>query len=157
MQRTRRSRFSFNPGTSGAGSLIWSVSLLAHIAMKITSVLFAVAALASLVFLTACKKRGVQADVDDAVAEEQYQFIALLDSAGKWTYPQVPGIPDWYFQTTGILPVMTKPERKDADLAYMKSYNDALYQTLKAQGKFRIIEENVAKVKANLDKQRQTK
>ena len=39
----------------------------------------------------------------------------------------------------------------------MKSYNDALYQTLKAQGKFHIIEENVARVKANLDKQQQSK
>ena len=34
----------------------------------------------------------------------------------------------------------------------MKSYNDALYQTLKAQGKFHVIEENIARVKANLDK-----
>jgi hypothetical protein len=125
--------------------------------MKITIILFAVAVVAFLVFLTACKKRGVQADVDAAVAQEQYQFISLLDPAGKWTYPQVPGIPDWYFQTSGIRVVTTKPETKDADLAYMKSYNDALYQTLKAQGKFHIIEESVAKVKANLDKQQQTK
>jgi hypothetical protein len=39
----------------------------------------------------------------------------------------------------------------------MKSYNDALYQTLKAQGKFHIIEENIARVKANLDKYEQSK
>jgi hypothetical protein len=39
----------------------------------------------------------------------------------------------------------------------MNSYNDALYQTLKAQGKFHIIEENVARVKANLAKQQQPK
>ena len=37
----------------------------------------------------------------------------------------------------------------------MKSYNDTLTQTLKAQAKFHVIEENVARVKANLDKQNQ--
>jgi hypothetical protein len=124
--------------------------------MKITFILLAVAAVAVIAFLTECKKQGVQADVDAAVAQGQYQFIALLDPAGKWTYPQVPGIPGWYFHTTGIRMVMTKPETKDADLAYMKSYNDALYQTLKAQGKFQMIEENVARVKANLDKYNQS-
>jgi hypothetical protein len=125
--------------------------------MKLIIILFALAILASIVILTACKKHGVRADVDAAVAQENYQFIALLDPAGKRTYPQVPGIPDWYFHTTGIRPVMTKPESKDADLGYMNSYNEALYQTLKAQNKFHIIEENVARVKANLDKQQQSK
>jgi hypothetical protein len=120
--------------------------------MKTTIILLAVTVIASLVFLTACKKKGVQADVDAAIAQEQYQFIALLDDKGKWTYPQVPEIPDWYFQTTGISIRQTKPETFDADVAYMKSYNDALYQTLKAQSKFHIIEESIAKVKANLDK-----
>ena len=120
--------------------------------MKITIVLLASTVIASLVFLTACKKKGVQADVDTAIAQEQYQFIALLDDKGKWTYPQVPEIPDWYFQTTGISPRLTKSETFEADLAYMKSYNDALYQTLKAQGKFHVIQENIAKVKANLEK-----
>jgi hypothetical protein len=38
----------------------------------------------------------------------------------------------------------------------MKSYNDALYQTLKAQGKFKVIEDNIARVKANLEKYRAT-
>ncbi len=108
---------------------------------------------ASLVFLAACKKQqSVQADVDAAIAQEQYQFIALLDDKGKWTYPDVPGIPEWYFQTTGITIRTTKSDTYESDLAYMKSYNDALYQTLKAQGKFQVIEDNVARVKANLDK-----
>lgn len=123
--------------------------------MKITIILLTVAVVVVIAFLATRRKRGVQADVDAAVAQGQYQFIALLDPAGKWTYPQVPGIPDWYFHTTGIRMVMTKPETKDADLAYMKSYNDALYQTLKAQGKFHVIEENVARVKANLDRYKQ--
>ena len=83
------------------------------------------------------------------------QFIALLDSDGKWTYPQVAGIPDWYFQTTGIRIRETKPETKEADVDYMRRYNDGLAQTLKAQGKFHLIEENVARVKTNLDKQKQ--
>jgi hypothetical protein len=115
----------------------------------------AITAIASLVFLSACKKKGVQADVDAAITQGQYQFVALLDDKGKWTYPQVPEVPDWYFQTTGISIRQTKPETIDADLAYMKSYNDALYQTLKAQGKFHIIEENIARVKTNLDKYKQ--
>jgi len=120
--------------------------------MKIAIILLVVTVIASFLFLTACKKNGVQTDVDGAIAQEQYQFIALLDDKGKWTYPQVPEVPDWYFQTTGIIPRMTKSETYDADFAYMKSYNDALYKTLKAQGKFHIIEENIARVKANLDK-----
>src|ERR1700683_2930590 len=120
--------------------------------MKITFVFLTVIAIGSLVFLTACKKNWVQADGNTAIAQEQYQFIALLDDKGKWTYPQVPDVPDWYFQTTGIIPRMTKSETYDTDLAYMKSYNDTLYQTLKAQDKFHVIEENIAKIKANLDK-----
>ncbi len=124
--------------------------------MKIVNVLLALAAITSLVFFTACGKKGVQADVDAAIAQGQYQFIALLDDKGKWTYPQVPEIPDWYFQTTGIRIRQPKPETFDADAAYMKSYNDALYQTLKAQGKFHFIEENIARVKANLDNYKQS-
>jgi hypothetical protein len=120
--------------------------------VKIVIIFLLIAVIASVVFLTSCKKSGVQADVDAAVAQEQYQFIALLDDKGKWTYPQVPGIPDWYFQTTGISMRMTKSDTYESDSAYMKSYNDALYQTLKAQGKFHIIEENVARVKENFDK-----
>lgn len=120
--------------------------------MKITIILLAVAAVGFIFFLTSCKKRGVQADVDAAVAQEQYQFIALLGPDGKWTRPEVPGVPAWYFENTGIRAVMTKPETMEADLTYMKSYNDALYHTRKAQGKFHIIEENVARVKTNLDK-----
>jgi hypothetical protein len=120
--------------------------------MKTTIALLIALAIGSFVFLTACKKNGVQADVDTAIAQEQYQFIALLDDKGKWTYPQVPEVPDWYFQTTGISMRLTKSDTYEADSAYMKSYNDALYQTLKAQGKFHVIEENIARVKANLDK-----
>ena len=125
--------------------------------MKITIILLAIAAVGLVAFITACQKRGVQADVDAAIAQDQYQFIALLDPDGKWTRPEVPGIPAWYFETTGIRIQQTKPETREADLAYMKSYNDALCQTLKAQGRFHIIEENVARVKANLDKYEQSK
>ena len=125
--------------------------------MKITIILLAITAVCFVLFISACKKRGVQADVDAAVAQEQYQFIALLGPDGKWTRPEFPDIPAWYFETTGIRIQQTKPETREADLAYMKSYNDALYQTLKAQGKFHVIEENIARVKANLDKYEQSK
>jgi hypothetical protein len=120
--------------------------------VKITIIFLAIAAVASLVFLVGCKKNSVQAEVDAAIAQGQHQFIALLDDQGKLTYPQVPEIPDWYFQTTGISVHQTKPETYDADLTHMKNYNDALYQALKAQGKFHLVEENIARVKANLDK-----
>ena len=122
--------------------------------MKIAVVLLCLAAIGSFVFLVGCKKQGVQAEVDKAIAQGQYQFIALLDPQGKWTYPQVTGIPDWYFQGAGIRVRQTKPETQEADVAYMKSYNEALEKTLKAQGKFQVIEENVAKVKVNLDAQK---
>jgi hypothetical protein len=123
--------------------------------MKPTIIVLAVALVGVVVFLVACKKRGPQADAEAAVGRGEYQFIALLDPDGKWTRPEVPGIPAWYFETTGIRMQQTKPETMAADAAYMKSYNEALTQALKAQGKFHIIEENVARVKANLDKQKQ--
>lgn len=96
-------------------------------------------------------KRSAKTDAEAAVARGKYQFIALLDLEGQWTRPETPGIPAWYFETTGIRVRQTKPETKEADIAYMKSHNEALTQTLKAQGKFHIIEENVARVKTNLD------
>jgi hypothetical protein len=123
--------------------------------MKITIILLAVALVATVAFLVGCKKRGAQGDAEEAVARGEYQFIALLDPEGKWIRPEVPGIPAWYFETTGIRIQRTKPETKEADIAYMKSYNAALTETLKTQGKFHVIEKNVARVKANLDQQKQ--
>jgi len=123
--------------------------------MKPSIFILLIAIIGIFAFVVACKKRGVQADVDAAVASGQFQFIALLDPEGKFTYPQVPGIPDWYFQGASIRVRQTKPETREADIAYMKSYNDVLAQTLRAQGKFHVIEEGVARVKANLDKQKQ--
>ena len=120
--------------------------------MKPAIIVLLVAVVGIVVFLVGCKGRGPQADAEAAVTRGEYQFIALLDPEGTWTRPEVPGIPAWYFETTGIRIQQTKPETKEADIAYMKSYNDALMQTLKAQGKFHVIEENVARVKANLDK-----
>ena len=119
--------------------------------MKLSIVITVVLVAGAVLLLLACRKRGPQAEAEAAAARGEYQFIALTDQDGKWTRPQVPGIPEWYFETTGIRIVPTKPETKEADLAYMKSYNEALYQTLKAQGKFHIIEENVARVRKNLD------
>jgi len=125
--------------------------------MKLTILFSAVALIGIVVFLVACMKRGPQADAEAAVARGEYQFIALLDPEGKWTRPEVPGIPAWYFETTGIRVQQTKPETKEADIAYMKSYNEALTQTLKAEGKFQVIEENVARVKTNLDNYEKSK
>ena len=123
--------------------------------MKLTIIVLAIAVVASIVFLIACKKRGPQADAEAAVARGDYQFIALLDPGGKWTRPQVPEIPAWYFENTGTRIRQTKAETREADLAYMTNYNDALYRALKANRKFHIVEENVARAKANLDKAQQ--
>ena len=119
--------------------------------MKLSIIILAVVVVAFMVFLIACKRHGPQADAEAAFARGEYQFIALLDPEGKWTRPQVPEIPAWYFETTGIRIQQTKAETRDADVAYMTSYNDALYRTLKAQGKFHVVAENIARVKANLD------
>ena len=126
--------------------------------MKPTIVILAAAVVSSVLFLVACKRSGsssVQADVDAAIARGDYQFIGVIKSDGKITYPQVPGVPEWYFSVTGMRARTGRPETRDAELAYIKSYNDALYTTLKAQGKFPITEERIAKVKAILVK-RQT-
>jgi len=78
--------------------------------MKTTITILVIGAVSCVIFLAACKKRGVQADVDAAVAQEQYQFIALLGPDGKWVRPEFPDIPAWYFETTGIRIQQTRPE-----------------------------------------------
>lgn len=125
--------------------------------MKLTIIILALVVVASVAFLILSRKRGPQADAEAAVARGEYQFIALLDPEGKWTRPQVPEIPAWYFETGCIRIRETKPETREADVAYMTSYNDALYRALRMQGKFHIIKENVAEVKANLDRYEQSK
>jgi hypothetical protein len=119
--------------------------------MKLTIILIMVCIVVAAVVLTACRKRGPEADAAAAIDRGEYQFIALMDPDGKWTRPEFPDVPAWYFETTGIRIQTTKSETKEADLAYMKSYNDALYRGLKDQGKFHVIQENIAKVRKNLD------
>ena len=75
-----------------------------------------------------------------------------MEADGKISYPQVPGVPGWYFGVRQIRIRTVKPQTKDAELACRKSYNETLYWTLKAQGKFAITDEEIAKVKAFLDK-----
>lgn len=87
-----------------------------------------------------------------AVARGDFQFLALVHEDGTKTLPQVPDVPSWYFETTGVNLLNVRPESDAAKLAErMNTYNDALYQALKAQGKFHLIEENIARIKANLD------
>lgn len=118
--------------------------------MKVTLAIFAIAILAVLVFAVACKKSSPEGDAKAAAARGERQFVALLDRSGDWTYPKVPGIPDWYFEHTGIMIRRVTPETKDSEIAYMARYNDALYQALKANGQFHLLEESVARAKANL-------
>jgi hypothetical protein len=119
--------------------------------MKFTILILFAVVLVIAVLVTACKKRGPEADAAAAIGQGNYQFIALLDSDGNWTYPKVPEIPDWYFQTTGTRMRPTKKETREADADYMTRYNDALYRGLKEQGKFHVIEENIAKIKPGTD------
>jgi hypothetical protein len=125
--------------------------------MKIAIILLGIACVAIVFLFTACKKRTPESEAQAAATRGERQFIALLHGKGRWTYPQVPGIPDWYFQHTGILIRTVKPETEEAELAYMKRYNEALYQALKAQGKFHLLEESVARAKTNLDNYEKSK
>jgi hypothetical protein len=125
--------------------------------MKLTIILIVVCLVGAAVLLAACRKRGPAAEAAAAINRGEYQFIALMDPEGKWTRPEFADIPAWYFETTGIRIQTTKPETKEADLAYMKIYNDALYKGLKNQGKFHDIEENIARVRKNLDDYEQSK
>ena len=96
--------------------------------MKLTIILIIVCAIAA-ALLTACRKRGSEADAAAAIDRGEYQFIALMDPDAKWTRPEFSDIPAWYFETTGIRIQTTKPETKEADLAYMKSYNGAIQRS----------------------------
>jgi hypothetical protein len=125
--------------------------------MKLAIILGVPAIVGAIFIMTACRKRGPEAEATAAVGRGDFQFIAVLDPEGKWTRPQFSDIPAWYFETTGVRVQTTKPETKDTDLAYMKSYNDALYKALKEQGKFHVIEENIARVRKNLDGYEQSK
>ena len=125
--------------------------------MKLAIILVIFCVIAAAVLLTACRKGGPEGDAAAAVSRGEYQFIALMDPEGKWTRPEFSDIPAWYLETTGIRIQTTKPETKEADLAYMKTYNDALYKGLKDLGKFHVIEENIAKVRKNLDAYEQSK
>jgi hypothetical protein len=71
--------------------------------MKPTIILIAVCILAAVaLLLTACGKRGPEADAAAAIDRGEYQFVALMDPDAKWTRPEFLDIPAWYFETTGI-------------------------------------------------------
>jgi len=94
----------------------------------------------------------VEAEVYAAVNEGQYQFVALMEPDGPILYPKVERIPDWYLDTSGLVIKQTTPETKEQDLAYMKKYNELMRKTLKEDGKWHVIEENIEIVRKNLGK-----
>lgn len=94
----------------------------------------------------------VQAAVYVAINRGEYQFITLMEPGGNIIFPKVEGIPDWYLEVTCFAIQQTTPETKEADLEYMKQYNDTLYKTLKDEGKLHLIENDIAKVGRNLGK-----
>jgi hypothetical protein len=78
--------------------------------MKLT-IIISVPVIAGAIFLaTACRKRGPEADAIAAVGRGGYQFIALLDSDGKWRRPQFSDIPAWYFEP--LVFVFNRPNLK---------------------------------------------
>jgi hypothetical protein len=95
---------------------------------------------------------SVQAEVYAAIEKDQYQFIALMEPDGPITFPKVEGIPDWYLEVSGFAIRQTTPETKEADLAYMKEYNETMYKTLKDSGRFHLVEKDIATVGKNLGK-----
>ena len=112
-----------------------------------------VVALLVIGFVVMLKLGGtVQADVYVAIQKGEYQFIALMEPGGNMIYPKVEGIPDWYLEVSGFTIQQTTPDTKNADLAYMKEYNDTMCRTLKEEGKFELIEKEIATVGKNLGK-----
>jgi len=120
--------------------------------MKLMIIFGLVAGFVCVLLLLARKKARVQAEVDTAVARREFQFIALMAEDGKIQYPQVPEIPAWYFQTTGIRIKTITDATREQEMAYMNNYNETLCHTLKAQGKFQALLDNVASLKTNLAK-----
>ena len=87
-----------------------------------------------------------------SVARGDFRFLALVNSDHTKTLPEVPGIPAWYFETTGTKPLNVPPKVMGPEvLQDIKGYNDALLLEIKAQGKFHILEEDIARVKAELE------
>ncbi len=94
----------------------------------------------------------VQASVYAAIERGEHQFIALMEPGGDIIFPKVDGIPDWYLEVSGFAIQQTTTETKEADLEYMKKYNDTMYKTLKDEGKLDLIEKDIATVGKNLGK-----
>src|SRR5437762_2701268 len=98
--------------------------------MKPAIIIIGVAVLGCLVFLLVRKKPGADSMAKlaaAAVARGEFQFLALMHEDGTKTLPEVPGIPTWYFETTGVNFLSVRPETEAPKLTQrMKSYNDAL-------------------------------
>ena len=87
-----------------------------------------------------------------SVARGDFRFLALVNSDRTKTLPDVSGIPAWYFEISGTKPLNVPPKVTGPDvLQEIKAYNDALLGEIKAQGKFHILEEDIARVKAELE------
>jgi hypothetical protein len=82
--------------------------------------------------------------------------LALVNSDRTVILPEVPGVPAWYFEITGTKRLNIPPKVMGPDvLQEIKVYNDALLREIKAQGKFHILEEDIARVKAELERDEQ--
>lgn len=91
-----------------------------------------------------------------SVARGDFRFLALVNSDRTVILPEVPGVPAWYFEITGTKRLNIPPKVMGPDvLQEIKVYNDALLREIKAQGKFHILEEDIARVKAELERDEQ--
>ena len=87
-----------------------------------------------------------------AVASGDLRFYALINHDRTKTVIEVPGIPTWYLETTGTKPLSVPPKAMGPNaLRIISSYNDALLREIKAQGKYHILEEDIARVRAELE------
>ena len=87
-----------------------------------------------------------------AVARGDLRFYAVINHDRTKTVIEVPGIPTWYLETTGTKPLSVPPKAMGPDaLRIISNYNDALLREIKAQGKYHILEEDIARVRAELE------
>ena len=87
-----------------------------------------------------------------AVASGDLRFYALINDDHTKTLPEIPGIPAWYFEATGTKPLHVPPKAMGPDaVRIISTYNEALLREIKAQGKYHILEEDIARVRAELE------
>ncbi len=116
---------------------------------------FAVAAVVFVLLVTAAAfvfRLGTSVDADAYLALRQgrRQFVALQTPDGQLVYPQVPGIPEWYFSESAMTVRPTSEKTRSQDLAYMQRYNDLMYRMIRQDGTLPQLQQEVQQVARKL-------